>query len=188
MSIGENILNLRKQKKLSQEQLGELIDVTRQTISNWELNETLPDTKQLIALSRVFNISIDELVNNDVRNIIVEKVSNTERLAGMTIKGIRIAGIVITIIIIIDIISLILFMTIKKQPSNSNIKSATLNCSIENNDYVISLGDDNYFNCSNCNKEMQVFLKDITDWANLEHSVKNVKKYFQDNGGICEQQ
>lgn len=40
MKLGENILKLRKQRGLSQEQLGEQVDVTRQTISNWELGET----------------------------------------------------------------------------------------------------------------------------------------------------
>ena len=43
MKLGENILKLRKQHGLSQEQLGERINVTRQTISNWELDETTPN-------------------------------------------------------------------------------------------------------------------------------------------------
>ena len=43
MKLGENILKLRKQNGLSQEQLGEKVNVTRQTISNWELNETTPN-------------------------------------------------------------------------------------------------------------------------------------------------
>ena len=41
--LGDNIQKLRKDKKLSQEQLGEKVNVTRQTISNWELNETTPN-------------------------------------------------------------------------------------------------------------------------------------------------
>ena len=45
--LGENILKLRKRQGLSQEQLGELVNVTRQTISNWELNETTPNPGQL---------------------------------------------------------------------------------------------------------------------------------------------
>ena len=52
MDLGSKILELRKKQQLSQEKLGEKVGVTRQTISNWELNETLPDTKQLIALSQ----------------------------------------------------------------------------------------------------------------------------------------
>ena len=49
--LGENILKLRKSKGLSQEQLGEKVQVTRQTISNWELGETSPNPEQLKLLS-----------------------------------------------------------------------------------------------------------------------------------------
>lgn len=65
MDLGKNILKLRKQLQLSQEQLGMKVGVTRQTISNWELNETVPDAKQLLALSKALDISIDALVDND---------------------------------------------------------------------------------------------------------------------------
>ena len=47
MSLGNMILELRKKKGLSQEQLGEKVNVTRKTISNWELNETTPNPEQL---------------------------------------------------------------------------------------------------------------------------------------------
>ena len=65
MQLGNNIQTLRKQKGLSQEKLAEKINVTRQTISNWELGETAPNPEQLILLSKQFDISIDELVGND---------------------------------------------------------------------------------------------------------------------------
>ena len=50
--LGENILKLRKKIGLSQEQLGEQVNVTRQTISHWELNETAPNPQQLKLLSK----------------------------------------------------------------------------------------------------------------------------------------
>lgn len=62
MKLGDKILELRKKSSLSQEQLGEKINVTRQTISNWELNETNPNPEQLILLASIFNISVDELL------------------------------------------------------------------------------------------------------------------------------
>ena len=65
MQLGNNIQTLRKKKGLSQEKLAEKINVTRQTISNWELGETAPNPEQLILLSKEFDISIDELVGND---------------------------------------------------------------------------------------------------------------------------
>lgn len=64
MDIGKNILMLRKKQGLSQEQLAEKMGVTRQTISNWELEESSPDIKQAKELSKIFNVSLDQLVNN----------------------------------------------------------------------------------------------------------------------------
>ena len=78
MKLGKKILELRKKKGFSQEELGERINVTRQTISNWELGETSPNPEQLKLLSKELNISIDELLDNDIKNVLVEKVSNTE--------------------------------------------------------------------------------------------------------------
>ena len=78
MDLGSKILELRKKQQLSQEKLGEKVGVTRQTISNWELNETLPDTKQLIALSQALLISIDELVGNNTQNLLEQKVEKVE--------------------------------------------------------------------------------------------------------------
>lgn len=64
MNIGQNILNLRKSANLSQEQLAEKIGVTRQTISNWELEESSPDLKQAKELSKIFNVSLDDLAGD----------------------------------------------------------------------------------------------------------------------------
>ena len=66
MQLEDNIYNLRKEKGLSQEKLAEKINVTRQTISNWELGETAPNPEQLILLSKALNKSIDELVGNEI--------------------------------------------------------------------------------------------------------------------------
>src|SRR5574344_3156494 len=93
MNIGTKIINLRKNKNLSQEGLAEKLGVTRQTISKWELEETTPDIKQAKELSKIFNISLDELANNDISNILIEKVSNTEKLAGITINILKAIGI-----------------------------------------------------------------------------------------------
>ena len=52
LMLGEKIYNLRKKQNLSQEQLSELINVTRQTISNWELGNSSPNPEQLKLLSK----------------------------------------------------------------------------------------------------------------------------------------
>ncbi|MBQ7956704.1 MAG: helix-turn-helix transcriptional regulator [Clostridia bacterium] len=113
MTLGENIYNLRKKTGISQEQLGEQIGVTRQTISNWELNETSPNTEQLKLLSKSFNISIDDLLDNDIKTVLVEKVSNTEKLAGIVIKILKVLGIAFAALFTVDVIALIVFILIR---------------------------------------------------------------------------
>ena len=73
MEIGKKITDLRKNNKLSQEDLAEKLGVTRQTISKLELGQTYSSINQAKELSKIFNISLDELVNNDIKNLLVEK-------------------------------------------------------------------------------------------------------------------
>ena len=91
--LGENILKLRKEANLSQEALGDIVGVTRQTISNWELEETASNPEQLKLLSKAFNISIDDLLNNDIQNIIVKKVSDTEIVVNAIMKVLKVIGV-----------------------------------------------------------------------------------------------
>lgn len=65
MTFNENLIRLRKAKGLSQEKLGNEINVARQTVSKWELGETTPEMNKLIELSKIFEISVDELIGND---------------------------------------------------------------------------------------------------------------------------
>ncbi len=107
MNLGDKILQLRKKNGLSQEQLGEKVDVTRQTISNWELGETTPNPEQLKKMSKAFNVSIDEILDNDSKEFLMNKISNTEKLAGIIIKILKVIGIVIVVYIIFMIIVVI---------------------------------------------------------------------------------
>ena len=107
MNLGDKILQLRKKSGLSQEQLGEKVDVTRQTISNWELGETAPNPEQLKKMSKAFNVSIDEILDNDSKDFLMNKISNTEKLAGIIIKILKVIGIVIVVYIIFMIIAVI---------------------------------------------------------------------------------
>jgi transcriptional regulator with XRE-family HTH domain len=64
MAFHEKLMELRRARGLSQEELGYRLDVTRQTVSKWELGQTTPEMDKLIELSRIFDLSIDELVGN----------------------------------------------------------------------------------------------------------------------------
>ena len=107
MDLGSKILELRKKQNLSQEKLGEKVGVTRQTISNWELNITLPDTKQLIALSQTLLVSIDELVGNNTQDLLTQKVEKVEKkiTTNNNLTKLIIALIVLVVLLLIIFVS-----------------------------------------------------------------------------------
>lgn len=69
MSFSEKLIKLRKQHGFSQEELGYKLNVTRQTVSKWELGQTVPEMNKLISLSQIYGISLDELTNEDKLNV-----------------------------------------------------------------------------------------------------------------------
>ncbi len=62
MDLGKNLYNLRKNKNLSQEEVAEKLNVTRQTISKWETNESKPDFDKILPICELFNITTEELL------------------------------------------------------------------------------------------------------------------------------
>ena len=100
--IGQRILELRKQNGMSQEQLAEKLQVTRQTISKWESDKSIPDVTILITLSEIFGVSLDFLIAG--KETVNEK-SNTKK----TNKHYYIAG---SIFLLFGIIVLLLLPTI----------------------------------------------------------------------------
>lgn len=65
MTLGQKLKEIRKRFGLSQESLAEIMNVSRQAITKWERNEGLPDVSNLQELSKVFNLTIDYLLDND---------------------------------------------------------------------------------------------------------------------------
>ena len=63
MSLGNSLFNARKKAGLSQEEVAEKLGVSRQTISKWELDETLPDIQQSKKLSKLYHLTLDELID-----------------------------------------------------------------------------------------------------------------------------
>ena len=66
MKLGEKLQQLRRQSGLSQEQLAARLTVSRQAVSKWELDETMPDTDNVVQLSRIFGVSCDYLLREEV--------------------------------------------------------------------------------------------------------------------------
>ena len=68
MSLGEKIQKLRKENGMSQEHLAELAEVSRQAVSKWELDESVPDIENLLRLSNLFDVSTDYLLKDNEKD------------------------------------------------------------------------------------------------------------------------
>lgn len=66
MSLGNNISKARKRSGMSQEIVAEKLGVSRQTISKWESNETIPDIYQCKKLAKLYHLTLDELIEFDI--------------------------------------------------------------------------------------------------------------------------
>lgn len=66
MTLGNSLYKARKRTGLSQEEVAEKLGVSRQTISKWETNETLPDIRQSKQMAQLYHLSLDELIDFDV--------------------------------------------------------------------------------------------------------------------------
>ena len=66
MKFGENLKNLRKSKKISQEALAEKVKVSRQSVSKWETGEAYPEMNNILELCKIFHCSINDLVNDNM--------------------------------------------------------------------------------------------------------------------------
>ena len=169
MELGKQIYELRKKANLSQEQLAEKVGVSRQTISKWELGETAPDIKQAQLLSQIFNVSLDELTGNDTKEVIYEKVSNTERLAGIVITILKVIGILIIVSIIATVISIIAFTGIRQNVSvEHDLKSVEITESVGEQKYVINIADDGSFSAQGLTDEMRDDIIDLIDFDDLD--------------------
>ena len=62
MDFGKQIRQIRKDAKLTQEQMAAKLNVSRQAVSNWENNKNLPDLEMIITISRVFGLSLDQFM------------------------------------------------------------------------------------------------------------------------------
>lgn len=79
LQFSENFQNLRKEKGLSQEELGEMLSVSRQTISKWEKGTAYPDMLNLMTISQFFSVTTDELISGKKEEIPVEEVEESEK-------------------------------------------------------------------------------------------------------------
>lgn len=126
MEFNNKLYELRKQKGLSQEELANRLNVSRQTVSKWEVGESSPDMEKLVAISELFDISLDELVLDKA----VKKEETSEQVVKSELysdikrhvltednkkkakKGLKIAGIVLGVLLLIDLVSMIIYFAL----------------------------------------------------------------------------
>ena len=65
MNLGDSLFHARRKQGLSQEAVAEQLGVSRQTVSKWEANETLPDIRQSKLMAKLYHTSLDELIEFD---------------------------------------------------------------------------------------------------------------------------
>ena len=85
MTIGERIILIRKENGLSQDAFGAMINVSRQSISKWEANVSIPEVEKLIEISKKFNVSIEWLIGikenrNNQNDLNEEQLNKIEQI------------------------------------------------------------------------------------------------------------
>ena len=121
MKFGERLARARKEKNITQEQLAELLGVSRQSVSRWESELAYPETEKLIELSRCLDTSIDYLLrgeNGEKGSSFYDDVKAVgQRLASdkskrRLKKGLRLALMIGGIILAVDLLSMILWFLV----------------------------------------------------------------------------
>lgn len=128
MDFNNRLYQLRKQKGLSQEELANRLNVSRQTVSKWEVGDSTPDMEKLVAISDLFDVSLDKLVmgkedepqnptatKSELVTVLNEKVltSNNKKKAKSVLK---IVGIIAAVILLVDVISMIIYFAANGVP------------------------------------------------------------------------
>ena len=195
MKIGNKIAELRKRDSLSQEELAEKLGVARQTISKWEIGETSPDLKQAKELSNIFNISLDEMVDNEIKDVLIEKANTAEKKSDQALKITKIILISMLSIFAIYFVAEIMFAVnlSRGRIETSESNTTMLKCSLDDKTYtylIESDRDDNLVMTSGSE-----YIDDIVHDKELKQGesfkkgwqlVNYIIYYFKDNNGSCE--
>lgn len=183
MDLGKKLYELRKNKHYSQEQLAEKLGVSRQTVSNWELNQTTPDLLQAKEIANFYQISLDELVGINKKEILTTKVSNVEKLAGIILTILKVIGVLFILYFIFMIIAVFCFSNIKTNVTNI---AQTMNCTLNDHAYEITLENSQKIDCPSCNEEMINDIEKFLSSNDIDQNAIEIENYFQQKGGSCQ--
>ena len=135
--LGEKIQKFRKMQKMSQEELGEVMGVTRQTISNWESGESAPNIMEAKKLANLLSLSLDELTDNDTDNVLIKKLDKIKNISNFNL-GISLMHFVV----FIGLIILGIWIVINYNKVDTVGKSVEINCKLNDSIYNYKLNID----------------------------------------------
>ena len=130
MEFNNKLYELRKKRGYSQEELANRLNVSRQTVSKWEVGESTPDMEKLVAISDLFEVSLDELVKDKVpeqaapqEQLVksgfysdLKKHVLTQENKKKTQKGLKIAGIAFGVFLLVDFLTFLIYVLIFGPP------------------------------------------------------------------------
>lgn len=111
VEFGSKLMHLRKEKEYTQEDLANILHVSRQTVSKWERGESYPSYDILIAISKEFDISIDELVTGeDVRTMAIDSSNNVRKNSKITL----ILAVALIVILTVSLIGTVVAFVVRE--------------------------------------------------------------------------
>ena len=153
MKFEEKLIKLRKQKILSQEELAEKLNVTRQTISKWELGQTKPDIDKIKEISELFEVSVEELIS-ETTDIQVENAQQVKAK-----KERKYLIYILVLVLIAAIITLIIRVNIQKEQEKEEGKSTG----------IFSIFDGFFDTFNEASQSMQSQYQQNVEQMNQEH-------------------
>ena len=118
MSLGEKLLKLRKKKGLSQEEVADILHVTRQTISKWETDQSMPDFDKVVPICNLYEISTEELFHDEVstpREVEEVRIENTTTYQNYNRKKALFTTVAV-MLYILSVVVIIFFSTVLRSP------------------------------------------------------------------------
>lgn len=118
MSLGEKLLKLRKKKGLSQEEVADILHVTRQTVSKWETDQSMPDFDKVVPICNLYEISTEELFHGEVstpREVEEVSIENTSTYQNYNRKKALFTTVAV-MLYILSVVVIIFFSTVLRSP------------------------------------------------------------------------
>lgn len=191
MKFGDNLYNLRKNAKMSQEKLAEKVGVSRQSVSKWENGEAYPEMDNILTLCKIFHCKINDLVHENMQDInsldedikmsvVKFKKEKQQKMKGLS-KAIyiisRIGKIIITIAIPIIVISMIILPYLINK---INITDNQINFSNKSED-IITVEEENVDNRISLKVKFKNML--VADETN-QNTIIKMKEIFENNSKV----